>query len=188
LKTGAALLVLMAGSTLTTSCARAVQSPLPALSASDKYANAPALAAFVKRACVDTTAYPDGFAQMLDQTGWKHRQTAHGQKAGELSMWELPHVQLVHAATPLSAGQTEAWICEVSVDSKVAPQINRMETSLRRDVGNRHVFGSQPGDWHWKPSILTEAHLTINPGQTPDSLSIFVEYAELQPLKALFGK
>jgi len=182
------LLALIAGSALTTSCVRAARTPLPRLSTSDRYASAPILAAFVKRACVDTTAYSADFTEMLDHTGWRHRQTAHGRTPDELSMWELPHVQLVHAATPVTAGQERVWTCEVAVDGKVAPQINRMETSLRRDVGNRRVFASQPGDWHWKPSILTEAHLTVKRGQSAGGLSIFVEYAELEPLHAVFGK
>ena len=125
---------------------------------------------------------------MLDQTGWKHRQTQQGKREGELNIWDLPHVKLVHAASPITAREADVWICSVRVDAAVAPQINRMETALRRDVANRDVFGSQPGDWHWKPSVLTEGHVTIDHVGRTDGLMIFVEYADLQPLKALFGK
>jgi hypothetical protein len=184
----AASVPLVAVVMIATGCVPRAQGPLPALSVSDRYGNAPVLAAFVKRACVDTTDYPNRYAQMLDQTGWKHRQVANGREEGELDMWQLPHVQLVHAQTPVSKGEVRVWTCQVAIDGQVAPQINRMETALRRDVGNRQVFASQPGDWHWKPSVFTEAHLTLDRGRARDSLTIMVEYAALEPVRAMLGR
>ena len=188
LRAAATLLALTAGGGMVASCARTSQRPLPPLSTSDTYANAPILAAIVKRACVDGSASPKQFGRILGETGWKHRQIAAGKKDGELDMWQLPHVQVVRGASPVSARESSVWVCQVAIDGAVAPTINRMETSLRRDVGNREVFGSKPGDWRWKPSLFTEGHLTVDPGRARNSLSIFVEYAQLQPLKALFGK
>ena len=185
----AALVVLALGAVLLASCARTGQAPLPALSTTGHYDNAPILAAFVRRACVDTAADPRHAGQILDELGWKRRRTALGREEGELSLWEWPHVQLVRAVTPVTAREEQSWSCQVAIDGAVAPQINRMETSLRRDVGNRQVFGSQPGDWHWKPSMITEGHISVARGrQGADSLSISVDYADLQPLKALLGK
>ena len=184
----AALLALTVGTALLASCARTGQNPLAALSTTGRYDNAPVLAEFVRRACVDASAEPKHAAQIIDEIGWKRRQTAQGKGEGELSMWQWPHVQLVRAVTPVTAREDNVWTCQVEVDAAVAPRINRMETSLRRDVGNRGVFGSQPGDWRWKPSIFTEGHIIVDRGKAPDSLSIMVDYADLKPLKALFGK
>jgi len=171
------------------SCARTGQNALPALSTSGRYDNAPILADFVRRACIDTSADPRHTTQIIEETGWKPRQTQQGKEEGELNMWQLPHVQLVRAQTPISAREADVWTCDVEVDGAVAPQINRMETSLRHDVANRSVFDSQPGDWHWKPSIFTEGHITVERHRgNSDSLSIFIEYADLKPLKALLGK
>jgi len=188
LSSPATLLALAIGATLLVACARTGQNALPALSTSGRYDNAPILADFVRRVCVDASADPRHAAQIIEETGWKGRRTARGKNEGELSLWQWPHVQLVRALTPVTAREDNVWTCQVEIDAAVAPQINRMETSLRRDVGNHGVFGSQPGDWHWKPSIFTEAHITVNRGPAPDSLSIMVEYADLKPLKALFGK
>ncbi|MBW8742969.1 MAG: hypothetical protein JF628_01225 [Sphingomonas sp.] len=184
----AALLALVGTTALLVSCARTGQNPLPTLSTSGRYDNAPTLAEFVQRVCVDASADSRHAAQIVDETGWKRSRTALGRNDGELSMWQWPHVQLVRAVTPVTAREDNVWTCQVEVDAAVAPQINRMETSLRRDVGNRGVFGSQPGDWRWKPSIFTEGHIIVDRGKAPDSLSIMVDYADLKPLKALFGK
>lgn len=184
----ATLLALVAGAAMLMSCARTGQNSLAALSTSGRYDNAPILADFVRRVCVDASADFRHAAQIIDETGWKRSRTALGKGEGELSLWQWPHVQLVRALTPVTAREDNVWTCQVEVDAAVAPQINRMETSLRRDVGNQGVFASQPGDWHWKPSIFTEGHITVSRGPAPDSLSIMVEYADVKPLKALFGK
>lgn len=184
----ATLLALVAGAALLVSCARTGQNSLPALSTSGRYDNAPILADFVQRTCVDASADSRHAAQIIDEIGWKRRQAAPGKAEGELSVWQWPHVQLARAMTPVTAREEDVWTCQVEVDAAVAPQINRMETSLRREVGNHGVFGSQPGDWHWKPSIFTEGHIIVDHGKAPDSLSIMVEYADVKPLKALFGK
>jgi hypothetical protein len=184
----AALLALTIGAALLASCARPGQAPLPALSTTGRYDNAPILADFVRRVCIDASADPRHVTQILDETGWKRNRTAMGKNEGDLSLWQWPHVQLVRAVTPVSEREENVWSCQVAVDGTVAPQINRMETSLRRDVGNRHVFDSEPGDWHWKPSIFTEGHISVAPGRGADSLVISVEYSDLKPLKALFGK
>jgi hypothetical protein len=184
----ASLLALAMGAALLASCARTGQNALPALSTSGRYDNAPILAEFVRRVCIDASADSKHAAQIINETGWKPRLIQQGKAEGELNMWQLPHVQLVRAQTPISAREADVWTCDVEIDGRVAPQVNRMETSLRRDVGNRDVFGSQPGDWHWKPSIFTEGHISVDRGRAPDSLSIFVEYANLKPFKALFGK
>jgi hypothetical protein len=180
--------MLAMGAALLASCARTGQKPLPALSTNSQYDNAPILAEFVRRACVDASADPRHVGQILDETGWKRRQAAMGRNEGDLSLWQWPHVQLARAITPVTAREDNVWSCQVEVDGAVAPQINRMETSLRRDVGNRRVFGSAPGDWHWKPSLLTEGHIWLARGHTRDSLSISVDYSELKPATALFGK
>lgn len=184
----AALVALVIGAALLASCARTGQKPLPALSTTGRYDNAPILADFVRRACIDASADSRHVAQILDETGWKRRRTAVGRNEGDLSLWQWPHVQLVRALTPVTDREENVWSCQVAIDGIVAPQINRMETSLRRDVGNRQVFGSEPGDWHWKPSIFTEAHIALARGRAADSLTISVDYADLKPLKALFGK
>ena len=183
-----AFVALAIAAALLAACARTGQRPLPALSTNGRYDNAPILADFVRRACVDAAADPRHVAQILDETGWKRTRTALGKNDGELSLWQWPHVQLVRAVTPVTEREENVWSCQVAVDGRVAPGINRMETSLRRDVGNRHVFGSEPGDWHWKPSIFTEAHISVANGRAADSLVISVDYADLKPLKALFGK
>jgi len=188
LNTPAALLTLAAGAALLMSCARTGQNPLPALSTSGRYDNAPVLAEFVRRVCIDASADPRHAAQIIDEIGWKRRQTAQGKDEGDLSLWQWPHVQLVRAVTPVTAREDNVWSCQVTIDGMVAPQINRMETSLRRDVGNRRVFASEPGDWHWRPSIFTEGHISVAHGRTSDSLVVFVDYADLKPVKALFGK
>lgn len=169
------------------SCARTGQKPLAALSITGRYDNAPILADFVRRACVDASADPRHVTQILDEIGWKRRRTVMGKNEGDLSLWQWPHVQLVRAVTPVTDREENVWSCQVAVDGAAAPQINRMETSLRRDVGNRKVFGSEPGDWHWKPSIFTEGHISLAHGRG-DSLIISVDYADLKPFKALFGK
>jgi len=188
LNSPATLLVLVAGAALLVSCARTGQNALPALSTSGRYDNAPILADFVRRVCVDASADPRHATQIIEETGWKGRQTAQSKAEGELSVWQWPHIQLARAMTPVTAREDDVWTCQVAVDAAVAPQISRMETSLRRLVGNRRVFGSQPGDWHWKPSLLTEGHITVDQGKARDSLSILVEYADVKPFKALFGK
>ena len=185
----AALLALIVGAALLAACARTGQTALPALSTTGRYDNAPILADFVRRACVDASADPRHVAQILDEIGWKRSRTAPGKDEGDLGLWRWPHVELIRAATPVTAREDHVWSCQVAIDGSVAPQINRMETSLRRDVGNRRVFGSEPGDWHWKPSRFTEGHISVDRGRkNADSLVISVEYAELKPLKALFGK
>jgi len=182
------LLALALSAGLLAACARTGQKALPALSTTGRYDNASILAEFVRRACIDASADTRHTVQIMDEIGWKGRQTLPGKDEGELSLWQWPHVQLARAATPVTARESGVWTCQVAIDGAVAPQINRMETSLRHDVGNRRVFESQPGDWHWKPSIFTEAHITLDRGKAPDSLTISVEYADLKPLKALFGK
>jgi len=184
----ASLLAFALSAALLGSCARTGQKALPALSTTGRYDNAPILADFVRRVCIDASADARHAAQIMDEIGWKGRQAVPGQEEGELSLWKWPHVQLARAATPVTARESSVWTCQVAVDGAVAPQINRMETSLRRDVGNRRIFESQPGDWHWKPSILTEGHIALDRGKAPGSLTISVEYADLKPLKALFGK
>ncbi len=183
------MLVLVAGAVLMTACARTGQSALPALSTSGRYDNAPILAEFVRRACVDASADSKHVAQILDDIGWKRREIASGQDQDALRMWQYQHVALVRAVTPVDDREDNVWSCQVEIDGSVAPGINRMETALRHGVGNRRVFGSQPGDWHWKPSIFTEGHISLARGRTgPDSLAVSVDYADLKPLKALVGK
>jgi hypothetical protein len=185
----ATILALSVGAVLLAACARTGQHALPALSTTGRYDNAPILADFVRRACVDASADPRHVGQILDEIGWKRRRADIGKQEGELSVWQWPHVALVRAATPMDDREEDVWSCQVEIDGSVAPQVNRMETSLRRDVGNRRVFGSQPGEWYWKPSVLTEGHISVGRGRSgPDSLSISVQYADLKPLKALFGK
>lgn len=183
----ATLVALVIGAALLASCARTGQKPLPALSTTGRYDNAPILADFVRRVCVDTSADPRHVGQILDEIGWKRTRAAVGKNDGDLSLWQWPHVQLVRAVTPVTEREDNVWSCQVAIDGAVAPQINRMETSLRRDVGNHKVFGSEPGDWHWKPSLFTEAHITLAHGRG-DALTVSVDYADLKPLKALFGK
>lgn len=184
----ATLLALAMGAAMLASCARTGQTPLPALSTTGRYDNAPILADFVRRACVDASADARHTTQILDEIGWRRNRTAPGKAEGDLGLWQWPHVQLVRAVTPVTAREENVWSCQVAIDGTMAPQINRMETSLRRAVGNRRVFGSAPGDWHWKPSLFTEGHIRLDRGRGPDSLIISVEYAELKPLPALFGK
>lgn len=184
----ATLVVLIAGAVLLVSCARTGQNPLPALSTTGRYDNAPILAEFVQRACVDASADSGHATQIIDEIGWKRKRAAVGKNEGDLSLWQWPHVELVRAVTPVSNREDNVWSCQVTIDGTVAPRINRMETSLRHIVGNRQVFGSEPGDWHWKPSVITEGHISVAHGRSSDSLVVFVDYADLKPLKALFGK
>jgi len=183
-----ALVALAIAAALLASCARTGQRPLPALSTTGRYDNAPILAEFVRRACVDAAADPRHVTQILDEIGWKRTRTATSKNDGELSLWQWPHVQLVRAITPVTEREENVWSCQVAVDGTIAPRINRMETSLRRDVGNRHVFASEPGDWRWRPSVFTEGHISVARGRAADSLVISVDYADLKPLKALVGK
>jgi hypothetical protein len=87
---------------------------------------------------------------------------------------------------PIDAPVARIWTCSVEVDAQTAPPRGSMEVALRR-IASRDLFDSLPGDWHWKPSTFTEAHLTVEQGTTPGSLMIFVEYADIKPLKALLG-
>lgn len=168
-----------------TGCSPAASGTLPALSSTARKANAPVIAELVDRLCVDGVTKSESFPQRLRQIAWPHRQIQHADPGTTLDVWKLPHIELVHAATPIEAPQAHIWTCMVAVDAQAAPSAADLEAALRRKA-HRGLHDSRDGDWRWKPSPLTDAHITINPTMTGGQ-SIFVEFADLKPLNALFG-
>jgi len=74
----------------------------------------------------------------------------------------------------------------MSVDANLAPSASQSEAALK-PYSSRDLFDAHPGDWHWKPSILTEAHITITNDAVSGRQMIFLELADIHPLSALFG-
>lgn len=166
-------------------CSPAASGPLPALSAADRSANAPIVAELVDRLCVANATNPDAFPELLERTGWTHRQTQQGDQGTTLDVWKLPHIELVHAASPMEAPSAHVWTCMVAVDAAAAPSTAELEKALRPRT-ERRLSDARPADWRWKPSPLTEAHITIGTTMTGGQ-SVFVEFADLKPFNALFG-
>lgn len=166
-------------------CFPAASGPLPKLSSTDRSANASIIAELVDRLCVANATKPDAFPELLRQTGWAHRQTQRSGRDTTLNVWKLPHIELVYAGTPIDAPSARVWTCMVAVDATAAPSTAELDNALRPRT-DRRIFDSHPANWRWKPSPLTEAHITIDATMTGGQ-SVFVEFADIKPFNVLFG-
>ena len=156
------------------------------LSAANRSDNAHQLATFFARVCIASANRPQELPSSIESTGWRFRQTQAHDAGTTLDVWQLPGVELVHGGTPITARAADVWICSMSVDANLAPSASQSEAALK-PYSSRDLFDAHPGDWHWKPSILTEAHITITNDAVSGRQMIFLELADIHPLSALFG-
>ncbi|KRB79370.1 hypothetical protein ASE00_19890 [Sphingomonas sp. Root710] len=166
-------------------CSPASPGKLPALSATNTSANAPIIADFIERLCIDSVASPERFSDELKQSGWAYRQTQQSDAGTELDVWKLPHIELVHSGRPTPARDANVWTCMAAIDAAAAPSAVELQAALRRKAG-QEIFNARGADWQWKPSPFTQAHITISTNMAGGQ-SIFVEFADQKIFNALFG-
>jgi hypothetical protein len=161
---------------------------LPALSTVDREANAVVIADFVNRLCVEAGTSRSQFVEALRDTGWRYRQMQAADATNPLDVWQLPHAMLVHSGRPIVARAARVWTCTFVTDAAVSPSRNSMSATLRARAAGTGEIESDHGELNWRPALFTQVNLALGAGTQAGSLGINVEYAQLTPLHAWFGK
>ncbi|HYN45342.1 MAG TPA: hypothetical protein VES64_01485 [Allosphingosinicella sp.] len=150
-------------------CSQSPRPPAPPavtvhLSTGNADSNAPAVAAFFRRTCIEASADADAFAAALQGSGWAHEQIQVASAAMPIAAWRLDHGELVRSDLSLAPGG-KFIDCELTLDADVAPSLARMRDTLRPIVSNRSLrqIGGDPRQvkWQWRPTPREERNLTI---------------------------
>ena len=140
--------------------------PTVRLSSETPDANAPAVAAFIRRTCLDAGAEPAALAEALHGSGWSFEQLPAAGAETPISLWRLDHGELIHSLVQLEPGASFID-CRVELDGAVAPSIETVRDALRplvRERSLRELSGDPPERrWQWEPSAGEEWQLTIRP-------------------------
>ena len=171
--------------------------PAPArirLSTSNADANGAAIAAFVRKTCIDAVNDPGAFDDAVEAAGWAvENDPAAG--GGALTIWRLEHGELVYSAIPIELAGSRMRDCQVTIDAAAAPTLARMRAALTPHVrGPSLRVTTTPARivWQWQPGPLEERRLTLGaaatrPGRRAvrgrQTLSIHVATTEIDPTR-----
>jgi hypothetical protein len=136
------------------------------LSSDNPDSNAPAVAAFFRRTCLDASADSSAFTAALRAAGWAHEQIQAASSAMPIAAWRLDHGELVRSEVSLGPGANFVD-CQLTLDVAVAPSLARMRDAIRpviRHASLREIGGREPEmKWQWRPGPRQERDLTIGP-------------------------
>jgi hypothetical protein len=160
---------------------------LPTLSVSNPAANARTIADVADRLCLRASTDPENFAAALRQTGWPSRKTQSADRQSTLAVWQLPHATLIYSERPIVAPDADVWTCTFVTDRAAAPPENLLFRILIHQLIGSAQSARSPLGRRWKPSLLAEADMDLAKGET-GGVGVTIEYAQLKPFRALFGK
>jgi hypothetical protein len=136
------------------------------LSTENADANAPAVAAFFRRTCLDAAADQAAFEQALESSGWEVERTQAATPANPINGWQVDQGQLYQSFAEVGPGQ-RLVDCHVALPGAVAPSVARMEAALRPLVRHPSLrplpHGPQEVSWQWRPTPFEERVVTIGP-------------------------
>ena len=134
------------------------------LSTENADANAPAVAAFFRRTCLDAAADQGTFEQALQSSGWEVERTQTATSANPINGWQVDQGQLHHSYAEAAPG----WRlvdCDVALPAEVAPSVERMDAALRPLIRHPSLralpHGPQEASWQWRPTPFEERAVTI---------------------------
>ena len=134
------------------------------LSSDNPDANAPAIAAFFRRTCLEASGDSGAFAAALHSSGWGHEQVQAASGAIPIAGWRLDHGELVRSALSVAPG-ADFIDCQLRLEPAVAPSLERMRDTLRPIVSHpslREISGGPPQvKWQWRTGPREERDLTI---------------------------
>lgn len=134
------------------------------LSTQNADANAPAVAAFFRRTCLDASADQGAFEQALESSGWEVERTQAATSTNPINGWQVDQGQLYQSFAEVGPGQ-RLVDCHVALPGTVAPSVARMEAALRPLVRHPSLrplpHGPQEVSWQWRPSPFEERVVTI---------------------------
>jgi len=136
------------------------------LSTENPDANAAAVAAFVRRTCLDTAGDAGALAAAVQGSGWNYEQVPAADPAMSISLWRLDHGELVHALVEVAPG-ARIVDCQVELEGAVAPSIASMRAALGPVIRQPSMreLGPNPAEvgWQWRQAGNQEWRLTIGP-------------------------
>ncbi|HKR24731.1 MAG TPA: hypothetical protein VJS15_05695 [Allosphingosinicella sp.] len=162
------------------------------LSTGNADSNGAAIAAFVRKTCLDAVNDPAAFDDAVEAAGWG-AEVDPAAGGGALTIWQLEHGALVYSAIPIEVAGSRMRDCQVTLDAAVAPTIERMRAALAPLVRHQTLrLRAEPTRivWQWRPSQLEERVLTLAPAPTRpgragvpgrQTLSIHVATTEIDP-------
>lgn len=168
--------------------------PRVRLSIGDANSNGAAIAAFVRRTCLDAVGDPAAFNDAVEAAGWG-AQSDPAAGGGALTIWHLEHGELVYSAIPIELAGSRMRDCQVTIDAAAAPTLARMRSALAPHVRgpSLRVTSEQARIvWQWQPGPLEERRMTLaaaaaRPGRRAvrgrQTLSIHVATTEIDPAR-----
>lgn len=133
-------------------------------------ANAPVVAAFVRRTCLDAGAESGALAAALAGSGWSFEPLPAPDASTQISLWRLDHGELIHSLVELQPG-ARFTDCRVELDAATAPSVEATRDALRpliRQPSLREVSPDPPEvRWKWQPRPGEEWQLTIRAAAAP---------------------
>lgn len=153
--------------------------------------NAPAVAAFFRRTCLDASGDLGAFERALQTSGWEVERTQVASASNPVNGWQVDRGQLYHSVAEGGRG-LRLIDCHLALEGPVAPGVERMRAALRPLI--RHAsLGSLPNrpnevGWRWQPSPGEERTLTVGlveagTGAAPGRRGIAIHFAST-PLMA----
>jgi hypothetical protein len=143
------------------------------LSSENPQGNAPAIAAFFKKTCLDASGDQGAFDIALQSTGWEVVRLQSANAASPINGWQVDHGQLYQSLAEVGRGQ-RLIDCHIALDPVVSPSVAAMRAALRpliRDPSLRAPSGDgQQVRWRWRPRPDAENELTVGSG--PSGLAL----------------
>jgi hypothetical protein len=150
-------------------CSRAPAPPAAAaatvrLSTENRDANAPAVAAFFRRTCLDAAADQGAFEQALRSSGWEVERTQTASSANPINGWQVDRGQLYQSFAEAAPGR-RLVDCHVALPAEVAPSVARMDAALRPLIrhASLRLLPHDPEEvsLQWRPTPFEERAVTI---------------------------
>jgi hypothetical protein len=134
------------------------------LSTENPDSNAPAVAAFFRRTCLETSGDSGAFAAALEGAGWEHEQVQAAVDPMPIAAWRLDHGEIVRSALAPAPG-VNFVDCELTLEPEVAPSLERMRDALRPMLSHpslREISAGPPeAKWQWRPTARQELDVRI---------------------------
>jgi len=133
------------------------------LSTSDPDANAPAVAAFFRRTCLDASGDPGAFELAVQGSGWDVEKIRAADAANPVNSWRIGEGRVYYSRVEVGRG-VRVVDCHVELDGRVAPSVERMRAALRPLVGasaREARGGPQDVSWRWRSNPDEERALTV---------------------------
>jgi hypothetical protein len=175
----------------------APKEPAVHLSTENPDSNAPAVAAFFRRTCLETSGDPGAFAAALEAAGWEHEQVQAAVDPMPIAAWRLDHGEIVRSALAPAPG-VNFVDCELTLEPEVAPSLERMRDALRPMLSHASLrvisAGPPEAKWQWRPTPREErdvririvpARATANRAPARPGLAIRLATSDAPPAPAL---